>query len=197
MRQIIYYLIVITISFQSAFASEFDSSTGKLTVSCVKVNNDDGLLGKRFFNVILQRQIDVTLFKLTQISLVDSSLCSSNDDNSSSSSSSSSSSGVGTADIRLRCETRANRSKVSVDGKRLNAGNYFAEISSGTNQAVSPLKVTNANEVEFDFDSQPDDIAEGATAISTNFIRNNVVNATIKDSDGNSILQTSARCRSK
>ncbi len=72
------------------------------------------------------------------------------------------------ATIRVKCEKRAHRSKVSVDGNDLAAGGYRAKIYSGSKRKSSPLQNTVGDEVELDFDSDPDDIAAGATAISLN-----------------------------
>jgi acyl-coenzyme A thioesterase PaaI-like protein len=57
-----------------------------------------------------------------------------------------------------------------VNGQDLPTGSYSARISSGANVATSALASTVGDEVEFDFDSEPDDVAAGATAIASNFI---------------------------
>ena len=72
--------------------------------------------------------------------------------------------------VRVTCERRPDRSKVSVNGNDLVAGNYRARITSGENIATSGLQPTVGDEVEFDFDSERDDIAAGATAIAAGFI---------------------------
>jgi len=74
------------------------------------------------------------------------------------------------ADVEVRCEKRSNRSKASVDGSNLRSGQYRAVLKSGTNTKRSPYDQTIGDEVQFDFDSRPADIAEGATAIAANFI---------------------------
>lgn len=71
----------------------------------------------------------------------------------------------------LTCERRANRSRASVNGKNLPSGNYRARITSGANQAASGLAPTVGDEVEFDFDSDPGDIAAGATPIASSFLQ--------------------------
>ena len=45
-----------------------------------------------------------------------------------------------------------------------------AVLKSGTATKSSPFAETIGDEVEFDFDSSPNDIAEGATPISASFI---------------------------
>jgi hypothetical protein len=78
--------------------------------------------------------------------------------------------GARAADVEVRCEKRANRSSASVDGNNLSKGSYRAVLKSGDRTARSPFDQTIGDEVEFDFDSSQNDIAEGATAIAANFI---------------------------
>jgi hypothetical protein len=75
------------------------------------------------------------------------------------------------ATVRVRCEVRSDRSKISVDGNDLATGTYQARVTSGANTATAPAQQTIGDEVEFDFDSEPDDIAAGATAIAADFIQ--------------------------
>lgn len=74
------------------------------------------------------------------------------------------------ADVEVRCEKRSARSKASVDGSNLRRGQYRAVLKSGTHTARSPYDQTIGDEIQFDFDSNPNDVADGATAISANFI---------------------------
>lgn len=100
------------------------------------------------------------------------------------------------ATIRVQCEQRgAQRSKVSVDGRNLARGNYAAVIVSGANMAAAPLRPTVGDEVEFDFDSNPVDIAAGATAISASFINNGSVTGKIVDASGNTVIADTVACR--
>jgi hypothetical protein len=78
--------------------------------------------------------------------------------------------GASAADVDVRCEKRSNRSKASVDGSNLASGQYRAVLKSGTRTARSPYDQTIGDEIEFDFASNPNDIAEGATAIPADFI---------------------------
>jgi hypothetical protein len=76
-----------------------------------------------------------------------------------------------TGTVRVRCERRADRSRVSVDGNDLAPATYQARITSGANTATAPGRPTIGDEVEFDFDSEGDDVAAGATAIAVDFIQ--------------------------
>ena len=103
--------------------------------------------------------------------------------------------GDGDDTLRVRCEVRGtSRSKISVDGRNLASGNYWARVQSGVNTAVSGLRATIGDEVEFDFDSQPNDIAAGATAIARTFIRNGRVTAEILNA-GTVVRSATVACR--
>ena len=115
------------------------------------------------------------------------------------SSSSDRSSGSRAGELRLRCEVRTSRarSKISVDGKNLASGQYQARVRSGGNTAMSGLRATVGDEVEFDFDSDPDDIAAGATAIAADFIQTSAnpdVVAEILSADGQVMLRQAGNC---
>ena len=77
----------------------------------------------------------------------------------------------GTATVEITCERRADRSKISVNGKGLASGSYRARVTSGANTATAGPRSTVGDEVEFDFDSAPDDVAAGATAIAGTFVQ--------------------------
>lgn len=75
------------------------------------------------------------------------------------------------ADVKVKCEKRGTtRSSVSVDASNLASGLYHAVITSGANAATSDDIQTIGDEVEFDFDSDPADIAAGDEPIARNFI---------------------------
>ena len=57
------------------------------------------------------------------------------------------------ASVRVRCEKRADRSKISVDGNDLAAGSYTATATSGASSVTAAAKNAVGDEVEFDFDS--------------------------------------------
>jgi hypothetical protein len=100
------------------------------------------------------------------------------------------------ADVDVKCEKRSNRSKVSIDGNNLASGSYRAVVSSGTRGATSGFETTVGDEVEFDFDSAPNDIAEGATAIPANFITDGRVKGYLVNSVGARVTPVvTATCR--
>lgn len=101
------------------------------------------------------------------------------------------------ASILVKCEKNSNRSKVSVDGNNLAAGNYIAKIMSGDNTKRSRPKSAAGDEIEFDFDSDQGDIAEGATRISRNFIQGRRVTGQLINEKGFTVAQTTRTCSEK
>lgn len=100
------------------------------------------------------------------------------------------------ADVSVTCEKRSNRSKASVDGNNLAAGSYRAVLLSGTSRATSNFATADGDEAEFDFDSAPADIAEGATAIRPNFIVDGRVRGYLVNAAGARVTPVvSAICR--
>jgi len=100
------------------------------------------------------------------------------------------------ADVEVRCEKRSARSKASVDGSNLRSGQYRAVLKSGTHTARSAFDQTIGDEVEFDFDSNPNDIAEGATQIAANFIVDGRVRGYLVNDSGQRVTPiVTAICR--
>ena len=100
---------------------------------------------------------------------------------------------------RVVCEKRADRSRASVDGNNLAGGTYSARITSGTNVATSALAPTVGDEVGFDFDSDPTDIAAGAVAIAADFLQGDPPQATGEILDGalNVVASATVICEQK
>jgi hypothetical protein len=78
--------------------------------------------------------------------------------------------GLATGTIRLRCERRSDRSKISVDGRNLSPrnGTFRARVRAAGGTATSETRRAVGDEVEFDFDSNT---GEGGTRIAVSFIR--------------------------
>jgi len=88
------------------------------------------------------------------------------------------------ADVDVRCEKRTHRSSASIDGKNLANGFYRAVLKSGDKTRRSDFEQTIAHEVEFDFDSNPNDISLGATPIPADFIVNGQVRGYLINQSG-------------
>jgi hypothetical protein len=102
---------------------------------------------------------------------------------------------VDAATIRVRCEQRPGRAKISVDGNELRPGRYRARVQSGTRTRTSTLQATVGDEIEFDFDSASDDIAEGAIPIAANFIQGGQVTGKILNEAGRTVISDTENCR--
>jgi hypothetical protein len=101
------------------------------------------------------------------------------------------------ATIRVTCEVSPARSKISVDGKNLAAGQYSTVVISGANMAAHPAQAAVGGEVETDYDSNPKDIAAGAIAIPPTFITGGQVTGKVLDAAGNTVKSDTVLCRVK
>jgi hypothetical protein len=99
------------------------------------------------------------------------------------------------ATIRVECEARPGRAKISVDGKSLGTGSFRSQVVSGTNMAQSGAVVAVGGEVQTDYDSNPADINAGATAISSTLITGGSVTGKILDASGNTVISDTVACR--
>jgi hypothetical protein len=73
--------------------------------------------------------------------------------------------------LRVRCEVRSNRSKISVDLKRAVNGSVVTAVvtnTGGLSVAAIAAQTVVRKQAEFDFDSDDDEI--GATVIDAGFI---------------------------
>jgi hypothetical protein len=76
------------------------------------------------------------------------------------------------ASIRLRCEHRSNRSRISVDASGLTprTGSFRARVTAAGGTVTAPSRGAVRGEAEFDFDSNRNDVLAGATRIAGTFI---------------------------
>ncbi|MFN8573292.1 MAG: hypothetical protein U0132_14665 [Gemmatimonadaceae bacterium] len=105
------------------------------------------------------------------------------------------------ATMRLRCELRIGKSsKISVDGSGLTPQNasWRSGVRSGGVTVTHPLKQAIADQVEFDYSSDPNDIAAGAQPIPANYIVVNPsgpdVQAAITLPNGTRVVTGAADC---
>ena len=99
------------------------------------------------------------------------------------------------ATIRVQCEARPGRAKISVDAKSLAAGRYSTSVMSGSNIATFPATAAVGGEIETDYDSNPRDINDGAIAIAPNFITGGQVTGKVLDAAGNTVISDTVTCR--
>lgn len=103
--------------------------------------------------------------------------------------------------LRVKCEVRDDRSRISVDGRNITPldGSFKATVESGTNLQMSDALTALGDEVEFDFDSAQDDIDDGATAIAADFIQGDtpMATGTIRTADGGLVAAMTVPCRDR
>jgi len=102
--------------------------------------------------------------------------------------------GGASGELRVACEQRSGRSKVSVDARNVASGTYQARITSGINSATGAARASIGDEVEFDFDSDRGDVAAGATSIAGTFIQNGAVRGELLNPSGALVLSAVATC---
>ena len=172
-----------------------DFGTDELLVPCVLIENHSEEFDGQYLDIVLDRRGKSFNYELTFAEPEDGAMCeemsnyaifidddSTDDDSSDDDSSDDDSSdddGDDASNLFVSCEVRSDRSKASVNGKNLAAGDYYAVLTSGGNTITSESKNITGDEVEFDFDSDPDDIAEGAEAIESDFIQEDSVTGEI------------------
>ena len=82
------------------------------------------------------------------------------------------------------------RSKITVKGYGLPKGKYYAKVDSGGNLVKSNAKAAVSRQVQFEFDSNPEDVAlEGKTAIHPAFIQGGIVRASIRDAKSKLLIK--------
>ena len=175
-----------------------DFHANELTIPCVLVEGLDESTDGMFFDVVLSRRGSSYNYELTAAEAEDTEQCqriadfAEYEDDDYSEDGEDDSAGP---DILLQCEVFADRSRISVNGKHLEAGDYIVSVSSGENSADSLPVSTSEDEVEVDFDSNPNDISAGAVSIAPDFITGAEVSATITpDGDTEALLMTTAGC---
>jgi hypothetical protein len=149
-----------------------DFGANELTVPCVLVNNLSGSnANNKFYDVVLDRRGNSMNFELSYAAPEDPAYCQRlidyanfEDDDLTPIP------GQNGFGILVSCELSTGRSSISVKAKDLAPGTYFATITSGTNEEMTlPLAITD-DDVEYDFDSDDDEVDDGATEIDADFI---------------------------
>ena len=91
------------------------------------------------------------------------------------------------------CEVRheageQTRSKAKVKAKNLAAEDYYAVLTSGDNTIQSETRPISGDEIEIEFDSDADDVLEGAEAIEPGFIINGTVTGELFNADTDALV---------
>lgn len=99
------------------------------------------------------------------------------------------------ATIRVSCEARPGRARISVDAKGLAAGSYGTAVVSGGNMAIAAPSAAVGGQIETDYDSNPADIAAGAVAIAPTFVVGGTLTGKVVDASGNTVIADTVSCR--
>jgi hypothetical protein len=97
--------------------------------------------------------------------------------------------------VHVRCDSYPDRSRASVDGRYLPAGDYTALLTSGANSAQTTAQAAVDGEAQFDFDSKREEVKQGATKIGKHFIVDNTVTGSIVDANGNAVATAVRQCK--
>lgn len=177
-----------------------DFRDDKLTVPCVNVDHLSPAIDENYYDIVLDRRGKSYNYELITALPEDTALCERlaaiaafEDEDYSDGVPAPGANGFG---ILVRCDLTAGRSKVSVDAKNLAAGTYVASIRSGLNTRVSSPRIISGDEIEFDFDSNANSVADGAFQINADFIQNDLkVSAEIINHVTNSVVYSAtANC---
>lgn len=195
-------------------SARVDFANDELAVPCVMIDGSGSSADGQFFDIILERRGKSFNYELSFAEPEDNAICEelanyaifiddddddsddvtdddSDDDDSDDDDSDDDSDDI--ANLFPSCEVRhteaeQTRSKVKVKAKDLVSGDYYAILTSGDNLFQSETQSVSDDEVEFEFDSDEDDILEGAEAIEADFIQGETVTADLVDAATAEIL---------
>lgn len=165
-------------------------STDELTIPCVRIESLSAETEGTFYDIVLKRRGKSFNYELTAADAEDPVLCQriadfadfeEDEENE--------------PELLAQCEVTATRSKVAVQSKELEAGDYYAIISSGDNTIESEVQTADDGELEFAFDSDSDSAAS-AEVIEADFITDEEVTVELfaEGDDEEALLTATATC---
>ncbi|MGB5252361.1 MAG: hypothetical protein WBN68_06540 [Sedimenticolaceae bacterium] len=178
-----------------------DFHTDELIIPCVKITGLSDATEGTYLDVVLSRRGKSFNYALSAAEREDVGLCEKianfaefedddfddpNDDDN-----------ADVADILVECEVSSDRSEISVEGKNLGGGGYYAVLTSGDRSAESDQQESIGDEVEFEFDSNAEEIEEGAVEIDADFItgeEREVTGEIFLVGDAEPLLSETVRC---
>lgn len=107
------------------------------------------------------------------------------------------------ASLFASCEVRheaeeQTRSRAKVKARNLVAGEYYAVLTSGDNSIQSEVFNTDDDELEIEFDSAADDVAEGAEPLEPGFVQDKSLTAALFDAaTDEELFSETVSCRVK
>jgi len=201
-------------------SAKADFNNDELIVPCVQIEGYSDAADGTYFDLIFDRRGNSFNYELKFGEIEDAAVCeeianyavfidddpeddvdeddeddddSSDDDDSDSDDDSDDATDV--ANLFASCEVRheseeQTRSRIKVKARDLVDGEYYAIVSSGDNVAQSEPVGLDDDEVEIEFDSDADDVLEGATEIDASFIVGESVTADIVDAGTDKTILT-------
>jgi len=180
-----------------------DFASDELIVPCVAIEGYSGAPDGTYFDLVFDRRGKSFNYELKFAEPEDASVCEAinnfalfidEDEDDEDDSDDDGSDGDAT-NLFASCEVRhvegeQTRSTISVKAKDLAAGDYYAIVMSGDNTTTSETASITDDEVEFEFDSESDDVEAGAEAIEADFIVDKEVNAEFYTAAGDELLFT-------
>lgn len=195
-------------------SAKADFTNNELAVPCVMIDGLGGSADGQFFDIILERRGNSFNYELSFAEPEDTAICEElanyaifidddeeeeeldddeddSDDMADDDDQDDDSEDI--ANLFPSCEVRNTdsvqvRSKIKVKAKDLSSGDYYAIITSGDNLFTSETQSVSDDEVEFEFDSDEDDVLEGADSVDASFIQGETVTADLVDAATDEIL---------
>ncbi|MES2603391.1 MAG: hypothetical protein V4603_00540 [Pseudomonadota bacterium] len=166
-------------------------NTDELTIPCVRIESLSAETEGAFYDIVLKRRGKSFNYELTAADAEDPVQCQriadfadfEEDEEDE-------------PELLAQCAATATRSKVAVQSKELEAGDYYAIVTSGDNTIESEVKTTDEGELEFDFDSDSAAVIAGAEAIEDDFITDDEVTVELfsEADDDEALLTATATC---
>lgn len=180
-----------------------DFASDELVVPCVAIEGYSGAPDGTYFDLVFDRRGKSFNYELKFAEPEDAAVCDAianyalfiDEDADDEDDSDDDGSDGDATDLFASCEVRhvegeQTRSKISVKAKDLEAGDYYAIVMSGDNTITSETVTIEDDEVELEFDSDADDVEEGAEAIEAGFIVDKEVTAELYAAADDSLLFT-------
>ena len=196
-------------------SAKADFNNNELQVPCVQIEGYSEAADGQFFDIVLKRRGKSFNYELTFAEPEDADMRAElanyavfideddDDDEVEDSEDDDDSDGsdddAGATDLFASCEVRhvegeQTRYKAKVKAKNLEAGDYYAVLISGDNTITSETRTISDDEVEFEFDSDADDVAEGAEALEPGFIVDKEVTAELYTAADELLLSETVGC---
>lgn len=185
-------------SVKGSAKADFDAD--ELIVPCVEIEGYSAAQDGTFFDLIFDRRGKSFNYELKFAEPEDAAMCEKManfaifiDDDADDEEGDPADDIFASCDVEMTGEEQT-ASMVSIEAKDLEAGDYYAVITSGENTLTSETKTIEEDEVEFEFSSNDDDVMDGAEAIEVGFITDASVTAEVFGTDDMLVLSETVSC---